>query len=411
MSLHSFSLLWPGGTSAPRSGRRLTPTTCADLDLPEVVRAVAGRDRRREAFAQAVLTEVDTGGDTIAYRQEILADLRANPRLQARLGTALPTLAELGRGGESAANPHEDDWGILELTRRLSDLSLYVRALTELRGALTEAQPRSAGLRALADALAAEASSPEFAALEQELPELRERVRQGESITIAINLKPSWEPESAAILSIGPRVAGPASIVDRLFHGQQAEGRALTPLRRADPVHFTNPDNVLFRDLRTLLEATAGPALAGLERYRALSAAKLSHLEPEIAFYLGAAAMIHRLEEAGLPFCQAEVAPVQERSCHVQGGYNLALGLRLLADRAAGPRRIVPSDITFDAAAGRVWILTGPNRGGKTTFIRAVGLVHVLFAAGLPVPGTAARISPVDMVHTHFLAAETAKPG
>jgi DNA mismatch repair protein MutS len=230
-------------------------------------------------------------------------------------------------------------------------------------------------------------------------------------VTIAINLKPSWEPESAAILSIGPRTAGPASLVDRLFHVQQAEGRALTPLRRADPVRFTNPDNVLFRDLRTLLEATAGPAITALEKYRALSAAKLAHLEPEIAFYLGAAALAMRLQAAGLPLCRAEVAPAAERTTRVHGAYNLALALRLLAERGPGARRIVPSDILFDGSAGRVWILTGPNRGGKTTFIRAVGLVHVLFAAGLPVPGRAARLSPIDAVHTHFLAPETAKPG
>ena len=410
MTLQSFSLLWPGGAQQPRSGRRLTQTTATDLDLGEVVRAIAGRDRRRDAVAWAVLTEPDTGAPTIAYRQEIVTELAREPRLRARLAATLPALAELGRGGEPAASAHEDDWGILELTRRLADLSLYLRAVGELRAALLETQPGSAGMRALAAALAAEAASPEFTALEQELPALRDRVQQGECVTIAINLKPSWEPESAAILSIGPRTPGPASMVGRLL-GAHEDGRALTPLRRTDPVHFTNPDNPLFRDLRTLLEATAGPALSTLERYRTLSAAKLSHLEPELAFYLGAAALVTRLQEAGLPLCAPEIAPAEERCCHIQGGYNLALALRLLGERGAGARRIVPSDMTFDSSAGRIWILTGPNRGGKTTFIRGVGLAHLLFAAGLPVPGRAARISPVDMVQTHFLAAETAKPG
>lgn len=412
VSLSSFSLLWPSPQERERRRQRLAPTTCADLDLPAVIRALAGRDRRREEFATAVLTDVGTGAEVIRYRQDVFEDLRRDARLAARLAAVLPALAELGRGGEPPASAREEDWGILKLTRRLADLALYVRAVADLRGALVEAEPRSAGLRALAAELAAEAASPEFTALEQELPEMRERVRQGESITIAINLKPSWEPESAAILSVGPRTPGPASIVDRLFHGHQPpEARALTPLRRADPVQLTNSDNVLFRDLRTLLEATAGPAVAALERYRALGAAKLAHLEPEIAFYLQAVALAARLTEAGLPLCRPEVAPAAERTCRVCGGYNLALALRLMEGRDAGPRRIVPSDVVFDAQTGRIWILTGPNRGGKTTFIRAVGLIHVLFAAGLPVPGTAARISPVDMIHTHFLAPETAKPG
>ena len=412
LSLSAFSLLWPTPQERERRRSRLSPTTCSDLDLPAVVRALAGRDRRREEFAWSVLSDVGTTPEVIRYRQEVLADLRRDPRLATRLGAVLPALAELGRGGEPPASAREDDWGILQLTRRLADLSLYVRAVADLRGALAEAEPRSAGLRRLAAELQAEATSAEFTALEQELPEMRERVRQGESITIAINLKPSWEPESAAILSIGPRTPGPASIVDRLFHGHQPpEARAVTPLRRAEPVNLTNADNALFRDLRTLLEATAGPALAALERYRAVSAGRLAHLEPEIAFYLQAAALAARLQEAGLPLCQAEVAPPEERVCHVDSGCNLALALRLIETRGTGPRRVVPSDVIFDAQVGRIWILTGPNRGGKTTFIRAVGLIHVLFAAGLPVPGRAARISPVDMIHTHFLAPETAKPG
>jgi len=410
VTLQSFSLLWPGGAQRPRAGGRLSPSACVDLDLGEVARALSGRDKRREAMVWSVLTEVGTDAETIAYRQEVTADLLADPRLAARLSAILPLLAELGRKDDPTGS-HEDDWGILELTRRLTDLSLYVRAVTELRAALTEATPRSGGLLALKAGLAAEMAGETFRALEEDLPPLRDRLKHGECITIAINLKPSWEPESAAILSIGPRTPGKGSMLDRLFHGAQPDARGLSPLRRADPLNMYNQDNVLFRDLRALLEATAGPALSALEKFQGLNASKLTHLEPEFSFYIGAAALIGRLQAAGLPLCRPEVAPAQERACRVEGGYNIALALRLLADRAPGAKRIVPSAITFDGDIGRIWILTGPNRGGKTTFIRAAGLTHILFAAGLPVPGTSARISPVDNVITHFLAPETAKPG
>jgi DNA mismatch repair protein MutS len=411
VTLQSFSLLWPGGAQQPRPARRLAQTTANDLDLGEVVRALAGRDKRREAFAWAVLTEVGTDAATIRYRQEVFEDIARDQRLQARLQALLPVLAEVGRREEPAAR-QEEDWGILEITRRLSDLSLYVRAVQELRAALLEAQPRSAGLRTLLAGLEAEVGTPTFEALERELPPLRQRIQQGECVTIAINLKPSWEPESAAIVSIGPRTQGPSSLVARLLGGTHPEAaRAITPLRRTEPVRLYSDDNPLFRDLRALLEATAGPVAAALEAFRAVAADKLVHLEPELAFYLQAAAFFQRLAAAGLPFCRPEVAPPEERSSHVQGAYNLALALRLLADKGTGPRRIVPSDVVFDGRQGRIWILTGPNRGGKTTYIRAVGLIHVLFAAGLPVPGRSARLSPVDMIYTHFLAPETARPG
>jgi DNA mismatch repair ATPase MutS len=51
---------------------------------------------------------------------------------------------------------------------------------------------------------------------------------------------------------------------------------------------------------------------------------------------------------------------------------------------------------------GRILILTGPNHGGKTTFLQGVGLLHILAQAGCYVPGIQANVSPLDQLFTHF---------
>ena len=51
---------------------------------------------------------------------------------------------------------------------------------------------------------------------------------------------------------------------------------------------------------------------------------------------------------------------------------------------------------------GRSFVITGPNRGGKTTYAQAIGLSHVMAQLGLLVPGTKAAISPADGIFTHF---------
>lgn len=356
---------------------------------------------------RAVLTDVATDEATIAYRQEVVAELMADARLRDGLASVLPLLSEAVHPEEASSRDRGDDWGVLAFTRRLNDLSLYVRVATRLRQLLGAATPVSRGILALRDALEADTRSEGFVALEKELPALRERLQQGESITVAINLKPSWEPESAAILAIGPRIAG-RGMLDRLLPGGQS-AHALTPLRRADG-GVLNSDNLLSRDLRALLENTAAPVIAALERFHAVHAGALAHLEGELAFLTGAAELFAHLGGLGLPFCVPEVAPADERVCRVESAYSLPLALRLLAETRPGARRVVPSDITFDGS-GRVWVLTGPNRGGKTTFLRAVGLAHVLFAAGLPVPGRSARIAPIDRIITHFVTQERGTPG
>jgi len=70
------------------------------------------------------------------------------------------------------------------------------------------------------------------------------------------------------------------------------------------------------------------------------------------------------------------------------------------ADNGRRPA-IITNDIRF-GPAGHILILTGPNRGGKTTYIQGVGLVHILAQAGLRVPGSEAVISPLDQIFTHF---------
>ena len=62
---------------------------------------------------------------------------------------------------------------------------------------------------------------------------------------------------------------------------------------------------------------------------------------------------------------------------------------------------IVTNDFAFDDNA-RIYVLTGPNRGGKSVITVAVGAAQALCQLGLPVPAESARISVVDGIYTHF---------
>jgi DNA mismatch repair ATPase MutS len=98
--------------------------------------------------------------------------------------------------------------------------------------------------------------------------------------------------------------------------------------------------------------------------------------------------------------------------CEIEENYNLNLALHVMTEKNHQDLRdvVVRNKVMF-GPQGCVIILTGPNLGGKTTYIQAIGLTHILAQAGLYVPGTKARISPVDNIYTHFPTEEHFEEG
>lgn len=398
------------GLESPLHRPAVATSWADDLLLPPIVRALC-LDARYAGQIQTILTDLCPDPATIVYRQEVLEDLLRLPDLATRLEMLLPRLAGLAHAGSS----RWDDAGVFQVTARLAELELYVECLQGLLTALEAVQTglQAAGWRDLLAELRDQTTTPAFRSLQTELPELRARIEHAGSVTVGINLDAQLRPESATLLGIhAGRFEGPRSLLGRLLRGEAALQAGVTPLRLASDRQPFGPERRLFQDLSYLLEEVTRPVAQALARYTQIESRTLAGLEGELAFYLGARQMITQLQAAGYALCRPEIVPCAVRICQVRGAYNLELLLRLRSHSATSenPPMVVPNDISFDDA-GRVFVLTGPNRGGKTTFTRAVGQVQMLGQAGLYVPGSAARLSPVDQIFTLFPEAEQAQTG
>ena len=77
------------------------------------------------------------------------------------------------------------------------------------------------------------------------------------------------------------------------------------------------------------------------------------------------------------------------------------------AARLAAGESFVPNDCRLDADSGaRLWLLTGPNMAGKSTFLRQNALIVILAQAGSFVPAARARIGLVDRLFSRVGAAD-----
>jgi DNA mismatch repair protein MutS len=408
-----MSLLWP--STSDRTSVVLHASAVLDLALDHVIRAI-DLDHRHDRHIRAALTHLPLDPAVVCYRQDILDDLLVSPALTQALSDMLPELQALG--GQANTNwPDESPLGML--VARLRELDMYVHCIDRLHALLAGAADlASEGLRALRSAMTMLAAHPDVVALRDELPALREIVGEAASVTIGLNLGRDLQPESVTIVELNRfQFRGPRSLLGRLLPSTADNSPSgITPLMSAGPAPIRR-DSQLFKELQRLLEATTAPLTKALARYRDLHTGPVAALEGELAFWIGAAALVRRLERAGLGLCRPAIAPADEHAFAVRDLANLTLSLQLLpreGDNGAPPPNLSEQVVTNDADFStdcRMLMVTGPNRGGKTTFCRAVGQAQVLAQAGLHVLGTSARISVVDGIWTHFPLPEADRPG
>ncbi len=93
------------------------------------------------------------------------------------------------------------------------------------------------------------------------------------------------------------------------------------------------------------------------------------------------------MKEPGIEIVQGRHPVVEARLAETSSGAFIANDTRL------GPRQ-------------RMQIITGPNMGGKSTYMRQVAIVCLLASMGSYVPASACRVGPMDAIHTRIGAAD-----
>ncbi len=80
-------------------------------------------------------------------------------------------------------------------------------------------------------------------------------------------------------------------------------------------------------------------------------------------------------------------------------------------EMAGGSERFVPNDLYLNGGTHNILLLTGPNMGGKSTYLRQTALIVILAQMGSFVPARSARLSVVDRVFTRIGASDNLARG
>lgn len=346
-----------------------------DLELPVLWNAMANGDEFLFEIARTATLTFLTDIYTILYRQGILKDVLKHPALSRSLYTIAVNAIEAER---------KQYWGLGSrypssmLRRSLAVMEAFLPLLRDLREQAAQHRDlvHSEGLRRFFDMLTRELSDPYFATVEEHLRMLEFR----DGVLISARLGEGnkgteyvlrWSPEK------------PRNWLERIFAAQ--DDRLTFKIHPRDEAGWRALSALKDRGLRPVAEALAQSVEHILNFFILLRA--------ELAFYVGCVNLQERLTAYAGPICFPVPMPIDQRTYRVSALYDPCLSLQT-------QKTAVGNDL--DATSKVLVIVTGANQGGKSTFLRAVGVAQTMMQCGMFAAAEAFEANMCDAVVTHY---------
>lgn len=393
MDFNTFSLIYPNEELRKKhdSGESVPDIdlfTLQELGLLEVFN-LKNRD----------LSEFFTmDAEVIRYRIATFDDMLRCEALTDMLNKLVPVLNDIMELRRLEADSGDTN----DYLSSITEIELYVSSVKVLHDCLTEVkdQLKSPAFLALAELVTTLAESTYYRELNEKLNELTRRVREIKSVTVGVNLDAQLRPSSAGVLSINAETFKSGDALDKIlrldfkndnytcianlvpFGKKQSENQKM-----ALSLAFNSAINDVYRSsLRSWKKIVQTYVLENTEF--------LLNLMPEFEFLVKGTNMLRALQKKGCVLSLPEIRPIEERAFSAIGLYNPCVALKIEDE-------IVANDLVFDENA-TIYVLSGPNRGGKSVITCAIGLAQVMMQLGMYVPAEHAVISPVDGIYTHF---------
>lgn len=426
-----YSLLYPDNSE--RKYKTLTDESINDLSIDFLLDALTEKKNEREHMRK-LMTCVTDDPDVIRYRCDVFEDFLRFPKLRTSMEDLVLKLADL-RDLERFQKDQEGS-AFWSLVNRLREIDEYVSCISMIRDILGDLDIRSEGMKNLRKMVNDISLESGFEELRLDIDETLEKVRRLKSITIGVNLDGMLRPKSAGVISLNDSEFKESGLMRRfmsfadkkneLHHGTDVSGiRVFHPATPITPVSFVQKselnDNMIGEHITTstvtgadslsnaikdtvtnIMKQTVGEIKSTIKRYVNISGYTLINLMPEILFYIRWAELVDKIKAVGLPVCKPEILDPEDRNCSFKELYNLKLAINKIKGEQIN---IITNDIEFNDEH-RIFILTGPNRGGKTIFTQAWGLAMLLAQLGIYVPAGYAAVCPCDNIFTHFPADE-----
>ena len=435
-----LSILFPHGSF--EACTVLSETAVHDLGLDRICESVSDKPKE-QSLILGIMSRITADPDVVRFRLDVFDDIYRNPAFCERMLEILDKIEFLKDFG-SFRRDNEESSGTWDLVHRLEEIRDYISYVEALQECLGNADLKSKGLNELKAHIAEIYDDNGFKELKEDIASLKATTSSLKSVTVGINLNERFEAKEIGLISINSKEFTRSTLLDHFGNlisrkdnikadvswdgstrfqpfstsdqsaADKFMGLARTKAMMINPVLTMAlvPDGDMGKDVTShmdritdhMLSQTVRKLKEVLGKYVGLSIMNITALIPEFIYYVRWAQYIKRHVGEGLSFCKASVLDKNREDglrMRARGFYNL----RLADFVHDGKNSIVANDLDF-GSDGSLYILTGANRGGKTTITQATGLMFALAQGGVFVPASEFSFVPADCIFTHYPADE-----
>lgn len=380
--------------------KKIQPSVIENLNLGKVYHQLLAHE--------AIVTMMCLDRETILYRQSIIDDFMNYPELIGKLMDSLMDFGNLKPLYHTSMYKRASLYRIIDL---LIVMEKAVNALEELDQVINRYPLASQGFIALRQTIKENMNSKEYKAMKNDLKEIKYIFRQVKSATLSVSMNSGLRPSFAQVSEIHDhKIKFPKAfrkVSDALSDDPYFMDKRLAsyvPVFRIGKINYDLLEEIEFglRDYKGKLEAFVAT-------YERIDIAPFLTLYDEMMFYQASVALIKTLSEADLPVTKPTIINSDHFMMEMKDSYNLHLALEQIETekQSKSPVRdeMVYNSLTIDENH-RHFIISGANRGGKTTFTQSIGQVVLLTQLGLFVPAKEVTCSLAEQLITHFPVSE-----
>lgn len=381
-----MNLLYPEGIDRIY---KLSEEAYKDLAIEEILEGMFITKEDRDIVRKAFFN-IPMDLSTIKYRQDIIKDLMNDEALCVELESILKSLnvlKEFKANNRFSSNSKPSLW---ELIDYMQEMELYIQIVESLNTLFASRQLASKGMNEISALLKSAIDMDQIGKLKEIVKGLRTEIAGLKSVKVGINLSAELRPEEVIVL--GYSTLPVVSPFEKTSWGMSLNSRKTVTYRIPTPFM-----KHVAQDMEKELSKGVQNYKKELKNYINFSGYFLLDICNDLKFYLVMAKFGCKLMQDGHTVVFPNVSE-DSKTLVIKGVYNVRLVQK-------GIENIVKNDFEFKDGE-RVFILTGPNRGGKTILTQAVGIASLFAALGLFVMANSYDGFTIDGILTHFPADE-----